>query len=249
MCRGLLFVYKVSLYILPSCLYIHFDTAIFMKSSVTVRRELTVLKIEEGTFDLRHGEACNSAVADLLAREESKNLIIDFSDVKAIDPTVIASIRFAQECANKCGGVVIFVALCKAIKELLKLQELDKQLYLYSSVYEILTLIAPDVKGKRAARVKKTVHPDEIIDELLKHEVIAIPDISVNLHEELDVELDVGLDVELDVELDEELDEDSDAPMLESDEPAPSVTSAAKESGIKKRGRAKSAVNEGGPVN
>ena len=92
----------------PICLSIHLDTVIFMKSSVTIRRELTVLKIEEGIFDFRHGEACNSAVADLLAREESKNLIIDFSDVKAIDPTVIASIRFAQECANKCGGFSYF---------------------------------------------------------------------------------------------------------------------------------------------
>ena len=224
MSRGLLFVCKVSLYIQQICLYIHFDTAIFMKSSVTIRRELTVLKIEEGIFDFRHGEACNSAVADLLAKEESKNLIIDFSDVKSIDASVITSIRFAQECANKCGGVVIFVALCKAIKELLKLQELDKQLYLYSSVYEILTLIAPDVKGKRPARAKKIPHADDIIDELLKREAIAIPNIPADLHEELDVELD-----------EEELDEDIDAPLLESDEPDSSAPHAAKESSTKKK--------------
>ncbi len=211
----------------PICLSIHLDTVIFMKSSVTIRRELTVLKIEEGIFDFRHGEACNSAVADLLAREESKNLIIDFSDVKAIDPTVIASIRFAQECANKCGGLVIFVALCKPIKELLKLQELDKQLHLYSSVYEILTLIAPDVKGKRPPRVKKIVHADELIDELLKSEAIAIPEIPAELHEELDGELD------------EELVEDIDASLQESDEPVPFASPAAKESGTHKKRESK----------
>jgi len=194
-----------------------------MNYSVTIRRELTVLKIEEGTFDLRHGEAFNSTVADLLAREESKNLIIDFSDVKAIDTTVISALRFAQEFANKSGGVVIFVALCKSIKELLKLQELEKQLYLYSSVHEILTLIAPDVKGKRQVRRKKIAHADDIIDELLKCEVIAMPDIPAELDDELGVELD------------EELDENINAPLPESDDPAPFDSQAVKESGSKKK--------------
>ena len=214
----------------PLCLCIHFFTAIVMKYSVAIRREITILKIEEGTFDLRHGEAFNSAVAELLAKKESSNLIIDFSDVKAIDATVIASIRFAQEFANKSGGVVIFIALCKPIKGLLKLQELDKQLYLYSSIHEILTLIAPDVKSKRPVRVKKTVHADDIINELLKGEIIAISDIPADLHEELGVELD------------DEPEEKLDTPLQESDESGAIVTPAAKKPSAKKRGAAKLAV-------
>ena len=221
------------------CLCIHFDTVKVMKSSVTIRRELTVLKIEEGTFDILHGEAFNLTVADLLAKEESKNLIIDFADVKAIDPTVIISIRFAQEFANKSGGVVIFVSLCKLIKDMLKLQEMDKQLYMYSSIHEVLTLIAPDVKGKRQVRRKKIVHTDDIIDELLKSEVITMPNIpDDDLHEELNLNEDT----------DEELEEDLDAPLLESDEHAPSDTPAAKDPGSKKRGRPKSADTAGKPT-
>ena len=212
------------------CLCIHFDTVIVMKSSVTIRRELTVLKIEEGTFDFRHGEGFNSIVAELLVKEESKNLIIDFADVKAIDPTVVSSIRFAQEFANKSGGVVIFVSLCKLIKDMLKLQELDKQLYIYSSIHEVLTLIAPDVKGKRQVRRKKIVHPDDIIDELLKSEVVAIPNIpDDDLHEELNLEDDA----------EEELEEDLDASKLESDEQDLSEVSDLKESRPKKRGKSK----------
>ena len=221
------------------CLCIHFDTVIVMKSSVTIRRELTVLKIEEGIFDFRHGEEFNSTVADLLVKEESKNLIIDFSDVKAIDATVVSSIRYAQEFANKSGGVVIFVSLCKLIKDMLKLQELDKQLYIYSSIHEVLTLIAPDVKGKRQVRRKKIVHPDDIIDELLKNEVVAIPNIpDDDLHEELNLQDDV----------EEEPEEELDASQLESDGPDSPEVSDAKEPRTKKRGRPKSADTAGKPA-
>ncbi len=189
-------------------LCIHFDTVTVMNYSVAIRREITVLKIEESTFDYSHNEAFNAIVEDLLAKEESKNLIIDFSDIKTVDPAVIIAIRFAQEFANRNGGVVIFVALCKPIKELLTFQQLDKQLYMYSSIHEVLTLIAPDVKGRKQVRRKKTVHPDDLIDELLKLEVKAIPKIPADLIDEIDDEV-------------EETDENPDTPLDESDELAP----------------------------
>ncbi|MCX6179081.1 MAG: STAS domain-containing protein [Chlorobiales bacterium] len=208
-----------------------------MKYSVTIRKDLSILKIEEGSFDLLHAEAFNSAVDDLIVKEQSKNLIIDFSHVKAIDSIVITSIRFAQECANKNGGVVVFVSLNKLIKELLKLQELDKQLYIYSSINEVMTLIAPDIKGKKAGRVKKIVHGDDIIDELADLEVIAIPEIPENdLAVELESELEVDLDDDKD-ENDERVDQDLDDDQPEFNESDPPVV---KKTGSKKRGRPKS---------
>ena len=87
--------------------------------------------------------------------------------------------------------------------------------------------LAPDVKGKRPPRVKKIVHADELIDELLKSEAIAIPEIPAELHEELDGELD------------EELVEDIDASLQESDEPVPFASPAAKESGTHKKRESK----------
>jgi anti-anti-sigma regulatory factor len=207
-----------------------------MKYSVTIRKDLSILKIEEGNFDFLHGDAFNSAVHDLIVKEQSKNLIIDFSHVKAIDPTVITSIRFAQECANKNGGVVVFVSLNKLIKELLKLQELDKHLYIYSSINEVMTLIAPDVKGKKAARAKKIVHGDDSIDELADLDVIAIPEIP---EADLAVELESELEVEVDEDNDEKVDQDLDEDFLDSDEPVSPDSPAAKKTGSKKRGRPK----------
>ncbi|MEI6691249.1 MAG: STAS domain-containing protein [Chlorobium sp.] len=190
-----------------------------MKSSVTIRKDLSILKIEEGVFNICHEDPFNSVVADLLAKEQSKNLLIDFSQVKAIDASVITSIRFAQEFANKNGGIVIFVSLCKPIKDLLKLQDLDRQLNIFSSVNEVMTLIAPDVKGKRAGRVKKKIHSAEIIDEidLAVLEVIAIPDIH-----------------------DDELDEDLDTQLIQTDDPVLIDAPTEKLHGTKKRGRPKS---------
>jgi len=199
-----------------------------MKYSVAIRKDLSVFKIEEGAFDLRHGEAFNDAVEDLLGKEQSKHLIIDFSLVKAIDTTVINSIRFAQQCANKNGGVVIFVSLSKQIKDLLQLQQMEKQLYIYSSAHEVMSLIAPDAKGKKAARAKKIMHGDDIIDELAELEVIAIQDIP-----------DAALHEELQEHDDDDLDEETDVPLQESDESEESYSSTAKEPASKKRGRPK----------
>ncbi len=199
-----------------------------MKYSVAIRKDLSVFKIEEGAFDLRHGEAFNAAVEDLLGKEQSKHLIIDFSLVKAIDTTVVNSIRFAQQCANKNGGVVIFVSLSKPIKDLLQLQEMEKQLYIYSSAHEVMSLIAPDAKGKKAARTKKIMHGDDIIDELTELDVIAIPEIpDAALHEELQEHEDYDLD------------EEADIPLQESDESDESDSPAATEPISKKKGRPK----------
>jgi anti-anti-sigma factor len=156
-----------------------------MKSSVTVRKQLTILKIEEETFDFRHSEAFRSEIGKMLTNEQSKNLIIDLSPVKNIDTSTLSSILFAHQLANQNDGVVIFVSLCKPIKDLLKEDNLDKQLYIYSSVNDVMTRIDPGLKGKKTDQVKENVHPDEVIDE-----IVAIPD----LH---DLELDEHADAPL----------------------------------------------------
>ncbi len=103
----------------------------------------------------------------------------------------------------------------------------------------MLTLIAPDVKGKRQVRRKKIVHPDDIIDELLKSEVVAIPNIpDDDLHEELNLQDDA----------EEELEKDLDTSGQESDEQDPSDVTDAKESRPKKRGKSKSADTASKPA-
>ena len=193
-----------------------------MKYSVSARKELTILKIEEDVFDFRHREAFKLAIDGMVNKENAKNLIIDFSQVKAIDSCGISSMLLAHQLSNQSQGLAIFVSLCKQIKDLLKLTNLDKQLYIFSSINEVVTLIEPAMKSKRGSRGKPQPPVDEIIDELLCDDLdlIVVPDIH-----------------------NEHLDEHLDEPLVEPDEiaiePELSDPMADEEAGSKKRGRPK----------
>ena len=168
-----------------------------MNYSVSSRKELTIMKIEEEVFDFRHGDAFRLAIDELVNKEKCKNLIIDFSHVKAIDSCGISSMLLAHQFSNQSDGLAVFVSLCKQIKDLLKLTNLNKQLYIFSSINEVITLIEPAMKSKRDARGKSQspayevndVANDDLNDDL---DLMALPD----LHEE-----------------------NLDEPMVESDEP------------------------------
>lgn len=198
-----------------------------MKYSVSNRKELTILKIEEDVFDFRHSEAFKETIDGMVNKENTKNLIIDFSQVKAIDSCGISSMLLAHQLANQLQGLAIFVSLCKQIKDLLKLTNLDKQLYIFSSINEVMTLIEPAMKSKRASRGKSQAPVDEIIDELLCDDL------------DLIVEPDLP-DEHLDEHLDERL-VDHDETTMQSELSDPMTE---KDSGSKKRGRPKKSESE-----
>jgi anti-anti-sigma factor len=138
-----------------------------MKHSVSTRKELTILKLEEVVFDVRHADWFRTTIDQLVSNNLSRNLIIDFSQVKAIDSSGISSMLLAHQRANRSEGLAIFVSLCQQIKDLLKLSNLDKQLYIFSSINEVMTLIEPALKGKRANKSRHQAEPsDEIADEI-----------------------------------------------------------------------------------
>ncbi len=191
-----------------------------MKNSVSTRKELTVLKIEEEVFDFRHRDSFRSSIDVMVNKESTKNLIIDFSQVKAIDSSGISSMLLAHQLANQSSGLAIFVSLCKQIKDLLKLTNLDKQLYIFSSINEVMTLIEPAMKTKRNNRGKSPSPVDESIDELLGDEIDLI--VEQDLH-------------------DEHLEEHLEEPDEINDEPVLPDQLDEKEGGSKKRGRPKKA--------
>ncbi|NTW84128.1 MAG: STAS domain-containing protein [Chlorobiaceae bacterium] len=187
-----------------------------MKSSINTRKELTILKIEEEVFDFRHGDTYRKSIENLIG-ENNKNLIIDFSQVKAIDSNGISSMLMTHQLANQSHGLAIFVSLCQQIKDLLKLTNLDKQLYIFASINEVMTLIEPAMKSKRGARGKAQVQQYEAIDELCEDiDLISVPDIP-------------------DETIDEDLVESDDLP----EEPKSPEPITEKETVSKKRGRPK----------
>lgn len=145
-----------------------------MKHSVSTRKELTILKLEEPVFDVRHGECFRATIDSMVCNEASKNIIIDFSQVKAIDSSGIGSMLLAHQLANSSDGLAIFVSLCQQIKDLLKLANLDKQLYIFSSINEVMTLIEPALKGKRGGRSRQAQVQEDISDETTDE--LEIPD-------------------------------------------------------------------------
>ncbi|NTU93409.1 MAG: STAS domain-containing protein [Chlorobiaceae bacterium] len=141
-----------------------------MKHSLSTRKELTILKLEEVVFDVRHANWFRETIDRLVSQDITRNLIIDFSQVKAIDSSGIGSMLLAHQLANQSEGLAIFVSLCQQIKDLLKLTNLDKQLYIFSSINEVMTLIEPALKGKRTHKTRSPAahydHVDEIADEI-----------------------------------------------------------------------------------
>jgi len=145
-----------------------------MRHSVSTRRDLTILKIEEPVFDVRFAQAFSGLIDDMLNEEEQKHLIIDLSQVKAIDSCGIGCMLKTHKQANQSEGIAIFVALCQQIKELLKIAGLDKQLYIFTSLNEVMTLIEPAAKSRRNSRKKSK--PKQVFEESDDIELIAASD-------------------------------------------------------------------------
>ncbi len=128
-----------------------------MKHSVSKRKDLIILKIEEPVFDIRHADSFCEAIDQILDSKADKNIIIDFSLVKAIDSSGISSMLLAHRKANQSELLSIFVSLCQQIKDILKLSGLDKQLYIFTSLNEVMTLIEAS-RNKKACSKKSPPH-------------------------------------------------------------------------------------------
>lgn len=196
-----------------------------MKHSISTRKELTILKLEEQVFDVRHAEWFRTTIDTMVSDEASRNIIIDFSQVKAIDSSGIGSILLAHQRANSSEGLAIFVSLCQQIKDLLKLANLDKQLFIFSSINEVMTLIEPALKGKRASKARRQQQNDDDNDG----------DDEVN--EEIDILPDDAYESESFDDMDDETTDDSDEREEDDDEAEVKPRKVAKTP--KKRGRPK----------
>ena len=127
-----------------------------MKYSVSKRKDFTILKIEETVFDVRHARTFSQSIDNVLQNKGKRNMIIDFSLVKAIDSCGISSMLLAHRKANQSEGLAVFVSLCQQIKDLLKLSGLDKQLYIFTSLNEVMTLIETPGKGKKGSKKRSS---------------------------------------------------------------------------------------------
>lgn len=162
-----------------------------MKYSVSKRKDFTILKIEETVFDVRHARTFSQSIDNVLQSKGKRNMIIDFSLVKAIDSCGISSLLLAHRKANQFEGLAIFVSLCQQIKDLLKLSGLDKQLYIFTSLNEVMTLIEASGKDKKISkkRTRSKTPSLPINNDESDIELVSPPDFN---DEEIIDELDNG---------------------------------------------------------
>lgn len=162
-----------------------------MKYSVSKRKDFTILKIEETVFDVRHARTFSQSIDNVLQSKGKRNMIIDFSLVKAIDSCGISSLLLAHRKANQSEGLAIFVSLCQQIKDLLKLSGLDKQLYIFTSLNEVMTLIEASGKDKKISkkRTRSKTPSLRINNDESDIELVSPPDFN---DEEIIDELDNG---------------------------------------------------------
>ena len=162
-----------------------------MKYSVSKRKDFTILKIEETVFDVRHARTFSQSIDNVLQSKGKRNMIIDFSLVKAIDSCGISSLLLAHRKANQSEGLAIFVSLCQQIKDLLKLSGLDKQLYIFTSLNEVMTLIETSGKDKKISkkRTRSKTPSLRINNDESDIELVSPPDFN---DEEIIDELDNG---------------------------------------------------------
>lgn len=206
-----------------------------MKHSVSTRKELTILKLEEPVFDVRHAGIFKATIDTMVSNETSKNIIIDFSQVKAIDSSGIGSMLLAHQRANSSDGLAIFVSLCQQIKDLLKLTNLDKQLYIFSSINEVMTLIEPALKGKRSSRSRQPQVQDEGVDEI---------DVELEIPDEV-FDSETFCDIEDETEESPELDELDELEESDEDEKPRQKNNSPENPPAKKRGRPKKSAQNG----
>ncbi|ACF14383.1 anti-sigma-factor antagonist [Chloroherpeton thalassium ATCC 35110] len=112
-----------------------------MKFTVETKKELTVFKLHEKRLDASIAPELKSEFVVLIEAEDKKYLIIDLSQVDAIDSSGIGALLMAHRQTADHNGFAAYVGVKNKVRDLLKMTGLDKQLYIFSSLQEALNSI------------------------------------------------------------------------------------------------------------
>jgi anti-anti-sigma factor len=109
-----------------------------MKFSLDTKKELTIFKLHEKRLDAVIAPELKSQLVILIEAEHLKYLIIDLSQVDAIDSSGIGALLVAHRQTNAHDGFAAFIGVRDNVRDLLRMTNLDKQLYIFNSVQEVL---------------------------------------------------------------------------------------------------------------
>ncbi len=101
------------------------------------KKDLTIFRIQEKRLDASLAPELKSQILMLVA-EGKKYLIIDLAQVDTIDSSGIGALLIAHRHTAEHEGFAAFIGVHGNVKDLLQMMQLHKQLYIFSSVQEVL---------------------------------------------------------------------------------------------------------------
>lgn len=158
-----------------------------MNFVIESKKDITIFRLQEKRLDASLAPELKSQVLMLVAQGK-KYLIFDLAQVDAIDSSGIGALLIAHRHTAEMDGFAAFIGVHGNVKDLLQMMQLYKQLYIFSSVQEVLRNLE-EVDDTEDVKAKKGSDDDEELDALAEID-------DVDLSSEGDLELDVDdLDV------------------------------------------------------
>jgi anti-anti-sigma factor len=167
-----------------------------MKLTIEQKKGLTILRLQEKRLDAAVAPHLKSKLAMLIEVEGEKYLVVDLSQVQAIDSSGIGALLLAHRNTLAHDGFAAIIGVREPVYDLLKMTQLDKQLYIFNSVQDVLnnleTVETDDSadedepkKTSSASKLNHAIDADEAEDFLEQ-----IPELDDENIDELNLELD-----------------------------------------------------------
>ncbi len=182
-----------------------------MKFTIDKKKELTIFKLMESRLDATIAPDLKSEFVLLIEAEGKKYIIVDISQVEAIDSSGIGALLMAHRQTADNEGFAAFVGVKNRVKDLLKMTGLDKQLFIFSSMQEALNSIETvdsdeDEKkstkkrsSTRKSKKKKTtedhLEDDDLIDDIPELAGADIELEEISFEDEFDSEEEADIEV------------------------------------------------------
>ncbi len=178
-----------------------------MKLTIEHKKGLTILKLQEKRLDAAIAPHLKSKLAMLIEVEGEKYLVIDLSQVQAIDSSGIGTLLLAHRNTLAHDGFAAIIGVREPVYDLLKMTQLDKQLYIFNSVQDVLNNLETvetdddDIDEDEPEKPSKSSKPASAIDLDESEDLLdEIPELAEENLDELNLDLEEIEDLELSAE-------------------------------------------------
>ncbi len=178
-----------------------------MKLTIEHKKGLTILKLQEKRLDAAIAPHLKSKLVILIEGEGEKYLVIDLSQVQAIDSSGIGALLLAHRNTLAHDGFAAIVGVNEQVYDLLKMTQLDKQLYIFDSIRDVLNNLETvetddeDADEDKPEKTSKSSKPTPAVDLDEGEDLLdEIPELDEETLDELNLDLEEIEDLELSAE-------------------------------------------------